>query len=159
MDIGTLTRSVTAGGARYLQLFLQEYAALFPGPVNPSCPRCLTEYLANYKKHCNTMENPCKYRLHAKYENIPLEFGSPVLVSNSTITDEYAKKLLEQPNGIRFFAYIPPQPEPVTQEKAKPEKAAKKTRAAKTVQAPPPESPAMGKEIEADDDISDESTA
>lgn len=152
MDIGTLTRSVTAEGVRYLQLFLKEYTALFPGPVNPSCPKCLTEYLANYKKHYNIMENPCKYRLHAKYENIPLEFGSPVLVNNNTITNEYAQKLLQQPNGSRFFAHIPPQPEPVTQEKTKPEKAAK------TVQAPPSESPAMGKEIEADDDVSQEKT-
>jgi len=157
IDIGTLTRSVTAGGVRYLQLFLQDYTALFPGPVNPSCPKCLNEYLSNYKKHYNNMENSCKYRLHAKYENMPLEFGSPILINNSNITNEYAHKLLEQPNGARFFAFIPPKPEPVIQQLAKAKKAIKKTRTAKKKEIPLPHVvPATGAETETDDDISDE---
>jgi hypothetical protein len=104
MDISTLTRSVTGEGVRYLELFLKEYSSLFPGQLNPSCPKCLTQYLSKYKNHYNTMANTSPYRLHAKYENIPLEFGSHILVNNSNITAEYAKKLLEQPNGERFFA-------------------------------------------------------
>ena len=53
------------------------------------------------------MANTCNYRLHAKYENIPLEFGSPILVNNGNITDEYAQKLLAHNNGERYFAQFP----------------------------------------------------
>jgi len=107
MDISTLTRSVTGEGVRYLELFLKEYSSVFPGQLNPSCPKCLTQYLTKYKNHYNTMANTSPYRLHPKYENIPLEFGSHILVNNSNITAEYAKKLLEQPGGERFFAQLP----------------------------------------------------
>ena len=107
MDIGTLTRSKTSGGVRYLELFLTEYTAVFGGPVNPSCPKCLTQYLSKYKNYFTTMANTSQYRLHAKYENIPLEFGSPILVNNANIITKYALKLLEQPNGERFFAQMP----------------------------------------------------
>lgn len=108
MDIATLTHSVTGEGVRYLELFLKEYLSLFGGPLNPQCPACLTEYLNRYKNHYKQMDTPTtKYRLHAKYENIPLEFGSPVLVNNGNLTEEYAQKLLEQPDGQRFFAVLP----------------------------------------------------
>ncbi|KGO91754.1 hypothetical protein Q766_16055 [Flavobacterium subsaxonicum WB 4.1-42 = DSM 21790] len=115
MDISTLTRSVTDEGVRYLELFLKEFTTLFPGPVNPSCPTCLHAYLTAYKQHYNTMQNTCTYRLHAKYENIPLEFGSPILVNNTNITTAYAKQLLQQPNGQRFFAQLPPKEEPLSE--------------------------------------------
>ena len=108
MDTSTLTRSITGEGVRYLELFLKEYTSLFPGPVNPSCPKCLTQYLAKYKNYYNTMANTSLYRLHAKYENIPLEFGSPILVNNGNITTQYALTLLKQPGGERFFAQLPP---------------------------------------------------
>lgn len=107
MDIATVTRSVTGSGERYLELFLKEYTSIFKEKVNPSCPKCLTEYLNRYKNHFNTMANTCNYRLHAKYENIPLEFGSPILVNNGNITDEYAQKLLTHNNGQRYFSEIP----------------------------------------------------
>lgn len=108
MDIATLTHSVTGEGVRYLELFLKEYLSLFGGPLNPQCPACLTEYLNRYKNHYKQMDTPTtKYRLHAKYENIPLEFGSPILVNNGNLTEEYAQKLLEQPDGQRFFAVLP----------------------------------------------------
>lgn len=54
------------------------------------------------------MANTSPYRLRAKYENIPLEFGSHILVNNSNITTAYALKLLEQSGGERFFAQLPP---------------------------------------------------
>ena len=107
MDIATLSRGTTGEGVRYLELFLREYTALFPGRVTPSCPRCLNEYLTRYKKHYKAMSNPCNYRLLAQYENIPLQFGSPILVNNDNITDEYAEALLSQPNGQRYFAQTP----------------------------------------------------
>lgn len=107
MDIATVTRGIAGSGERYLELFLKEYVSLFKEKVNPSCPKCLTEYLNRYKNHFKTMANTSQYRLHAKYENIPLEFGSPILVNNGNITDEYAQKLLEHKNGERYFALMP----------------------------------------------------
>lgn len=107
MDIHTIAISKGSDGTGYLQLFLQEYTRIFKEKVNPSCPKCLNDYLTRYKNHYKAMENTCKYRLHAKYENIPLEFGSPTLVNNGNITDEYAMKLLEQKNGERYFATLP----------------------------------------------------
>ncbi|KGO85714.1 hypothetical protein Q765_14935 [Flavobacterium rivuli WB 3.3-2 = DSM 21788] len=107
MDIATLTHSVTGKGVPYLEVFLKEYTSLFGGPVNPACPKCLTAYLTNYQNHFNAMQNTCDYKLHKKFENIPLQFGSPILVNNSNITNEYAEILLQQPNGLRFFAEIP----------------------------------------------------
>lgn len=107
MDIATVTRSVSGSGERYLELFLKEYTSIFKEKVNPSCPKCLTEYLTRYKNHYNAMTNTCSYRLHAKYENIPLEFGSPILVNNANITNDYAQKLLAHNNGQRYFSQIP----------------------------------------------------
>lgn len=121
MDVNTIATGKGSDGTLYLQLFLQEYTKLFKEKVNPSCPRCLNDYLTRYKKHYNTMANTCKYRLHAKYENIPLEFGSPILVNNSNITNEYALKLLSHKNGERYFAGLPdpntPAEEPLPKKK------------------------------------------
>lgn len=107
MDIRTVATGSRSDGTRYLQLFLQEYTTVFKEKVNPSCPKCLKMYHDRYKNYFKEMANTCKYRLHAKYENIPLEFGSPVLVNNSNITDEYAKKLLLHKNGERYFKTLP----------------------------------------------------
>jgi len=107
MDIYTITAGIGSDGTRYLQLFLQEYTKLFKEKVNPACPKCLNEYLTRYKNYYKEMANTCKYRLHAKYENIPLEFGSPILVNNANITEDYAKKLLEQAHGLRYFSKLP----------------------------------------------------
>ena len=121
MDIATVTRNVTSSGERYLELFLKEYTSIFNEKVNPACPKCLTQYLTRYKNHYKAMANTCNYRLHAKYENIPLEFGSPILVNNSNITTEYALKLLAHNNGQRYFSQIP-------KEAAKPKSIIKKTK-------------------------------
>lgn len=51
--------------------------------------------------------NDSGYRLKLKYENIPLEFGSRVLVNNSNLTKEYAEKLLQQEGGERYFDVMP----------------------------------------------------
>ncbi|RZK79340.1 MAG: hypothetical protein EOO85_03900 [Pedobacter sp.] len=110
MDISTVMTGTGSDGVRYLQYFLKEYTALFGERVNPGCGNCVTTYLNKYKNHFIEMENQCKYRLHAKYENIPLEFGSPILVNNGNMTNEYALKLLEHKNGDRYFAVMPNQP-------------------------------------------------
>ena len=120
MDISTITHSVRGDGVRYLRLFLGEYTSIFNEKVNPSCPKCLTAYLERYKNHFNTMpQTTTQYRLHAKYENIPLEFGSPILVNNGNLTDAYAKKLLKHKNGERYFAQIPKEKPAETQPKPK----------------------------------------
>lgn len=107
MDLNTVAHGKTGGGVRYLELFLKEYTAVFNETVNPGCNRCLDKYLTKYKNHLKQMANKCKYRLHARYENIPLEFGSPILVNNANITDEYAQILLQKPNGKRYFDVLP----------------------------------------------------
>lgn len=107
MDLNTVAHGKTGGGVRYLELFLKEYTAIFKEKVNPGCNRCLDTYFTKYKNHLKQMANKCKYRLHARYENIPLEFGSPILVNNTNITDEYAQILLQKPNGRRYFDVMP----------------------------------------------------
>lgn len=107
MDVGTITNGVGGDGVRYLESFLKEYTSIFHESVNPGCNKCLTSYLERYKKHFKAMANTSNYKLHLKYENIPLEFGSPILVNNGNITDEYAKKLLKHPNGERYFEQLP----------------------------------------------------
>lgn len=106
MDVSTIATGVSGSGVRYLETFLQEYTALTGETVNPGCNKCLTSYLTKYKKLMAT-ENKSGYRLHAKWENIPLEFGSPILVNNDNITKEYAQQLLDQPDGQRYFAEMP----------------------------------------------------
>jgi hypothetical protein len=130
MDINTVATG-SSGGIRYLQLFLQEYTAIFNEAVNPGCPKCLGEYLKKYKKHFAAMENKCSYRLYAKYENIPLEFGSPILVNNGNITDAYAEKLLGHKNGERYFELLPQRKETFTAEVAHLKKATRKARQVK----------------------------
>ncbi len=63
MTIATLTRGVSGEGERYLELFLRVYSALFPGPLNPQCPRCLNQYLQQYKNHMNATEPTANTRL------------------------------------------------------------------------------------------------
>lgn len=153
VDTHTIMTAVRSDGVRYLQVFLQEYTALFKETVNPGCPKCITTYLNRYKNHFEEMENPCAYRLHNRYENIPLEFGSPVLVNNSNITDEYASKLLEHKNGIRYFAQMPAvvevalEPEPEQNMSSK----AKRTRIKKKLPLPAHPMPVIDPEVEADD--------
>ena len=107
MDISTIATGIDCNGVRYLQSFLKEYTSIFQETVNPGCNKCLNTYINKYKAHFMKNKNTSGYVLHLKYENIPLEFGSPVLVNNGNITDEYAKKLLEHPDGERYFATIP----------------------------------------------------
>ncbi|KGO88096.1 hypothetical protein Q765_03310 [Flavobacterium rivuli WB 3.3-2 = DSM 21788] len=107
MDIDTIRSGKTTDGVRYLELFLKEYISIFGGTVNAGCPKCLTDYLNRYKNHMKTTNNTSGYKLLAKYQNIPLEFGSQILVNDENITKEYADILLSQPGGHRFFLEQP----------------------------------------------------
>lgn len=108
MDISTITTGKTGDGVRYLELFLQEYTRTFNESVNAGCSKCIQSYITKYQNKMKESENTSAYRLQPKYENIPLEFGSAVLVNNGNITDEYAKKLLKShPRGEELFAKMP----------------------------------------------------
>jgi hypothetical protein len=53
------------------------------------------------------MENKSNYKLKEKYNGLPLEFGSNILVNNNNLTDEYAKKLLEKFEAEVIFEEFP----------------------------------------------------
>lgn len=100
----------TTDNVPLLKLFLIDYSKLFhTSTLNPSCSKCLQDYLNNYKNKINKMENPntSQYRLKEKFNNIPLEFGSNIFVNNNNITDEYAEKLLERYNAEKIFDVYP----------------------------------------------------
>lgn len=83
------------------------------------------------------MENQCKYRLHPRYENIPLEFGSPILVNNSNITNEYAEKLLQHKNGERYFSTMPQKQTALIPETGKPHQTKKSKQSKKKAPVKP----------------------
>lgn len=91
-------------------------------------------------------QNTSGYVLHAKYENIPLEFGSPILVNNSNITEEYAQTLLSQDEGERYFYSIPDGAEAKPKAPAKTKESAKPK--ATQAKAPKETKPAAEKESE-----------
>lgn len=53
------------------------------------------------------MQNNSQYRLKEKYNGLPLGFGSPVLVNNSNLTDEYALELLQRFQAETIFDVFP----------------------------------------------------
>ena len=53
------------------------------------------------------MKNNSQYRLKEKYNGIPLNFGSPILVNNSNLTDEYALELLKNHTAEAIFDKFP----------------------------------------------------
>lgn len=64
--------------------------------------------------------NDSGYILKAKYDGIPLGFGSPVLVTNANITKEYAEKLIkEHKRGADLFDKIPEETEETNQDPLK----------------------------------------
>ena len=97
MNIETIVSGKTADDISYLKLFLIDYKKEFNVEVvNPSCSRCLNNYLDSFKKKYNKMENTSNYILKKKREGLQLSFGSSIFVTNKNLTDEYAKKLIER---------------------------------------------------------------
>jgi len=107
MDANAITTGKDSDGVRYLQHFLKEYTSVFNETVNPSCGTCINEYLTKYKRKMSTHKNTSGFKLQPKYENMPLGFGSQLLVNSETITEEQGAHLLSYENGTRFFAEIP----------------------------------------------------
>lgn len=98
-------------GNRYLSEFLRDYKQTFDAPnIEAGCARCLNDY---YLKLTSTLHKMTKvknsgYRLKAKYNGIPLNFGSQIQVFNSNLSDELAEELLEKhPAGAELFDQLP----------------------------------------------------
>ncbi len=111
IDKVTIFNGKDENGNRYLSQFLRDYQETFhPDIINAGCDRCLEDYYQKFIKYLSTMSKKeiTGYKLKEKYNGIPLEFGSPVYVSNANLTDELAKKLLKKhPAGVELFDVIP----------------------------------------------------
>ena len=112
LNINYIIGGKTPDGVALLKLFLTDYQNLFSTKVNPSCSKCLQNYLSNYKNKIYTMENPntSNYRLKPKYNNIALRAfgeGYNVNINNNNITDETALILLERFPAEKIFEKFP----------------------------------------------------
>lgn len=100
-------------GNRYLSQFLSDYKKTFnPDIINAGCKRCLNDYYLKFTKHLamsdKTEKTKSGYALKAKYEGIPLSFGSRTFVTNNNITNEMGDELLKNhPAGEKLFTTIP----------------------------------------------------
>ena len=123
IDKAAIFNGKDENGNRYLSQFLKDYQETFhPDMINAGCLRCLEDYYQTFIKYLSTMSQTKNsgYKLREKYNGIPLEFGSPVQVSNSNLTDEYAEKLLkDHPAGADLFEAIPEGSDEVTVESLK----------------------------------------
>ena len=106
-DIEKIIGGVALDGTRLLKLFLIDYTTIFDEVVNPSCSKCMGNYLLKYKLKIYEMQNNSQYRLKEKYNGIPLDFGSAVLVNNSNLTNEYALELLKRFDKETLFDKFP----------------------------------------------------
>ena len=106
-DIEKIIGGVALDGTRLLKLFLIDYTTMFDEVVNPSCSKCMGNYLSKFKLKIYEMQNNSQYRLKEKYNGIPLNFGSAILVNNSNLTDEYALELLKRFDKETVFDKFP----------------------------------------------------
>lgn len=114
IDKETIFTGKDENGNRYLSQFLRDYSQAFPGTdPNAGCRKCLEDYYTKLIQHISIMrrvKNTSGYVLKAKFEGIPLKFGSPILVNNANITEAYAKELLKRKNGRDLFLETPEVP-------------------------------------------------
>lgn len=115
IDKVTIFKGKDENGNRYLSQFLSDYKRIFNAKeINAGCERCLEDYYLKLIKHLQMGKstNDSGYVLKAKYDGIPLGFGSPVLVTNANITKEYAEKLIKDHKiGADLFDKIPEETE------------------------------------------------
>lgn len=123
IDKATIFTGNDENGNRYLSQFLKDYQQTFnPDLINAGCQRCLEDYYHKFTKYLSTMSKDTKteYKLKAKYEGIPLAFGSRTQVYNSNLTDEMAEELLKtHPRGKELFEVIPEKKETAKKTKVK----------------------------------------
>ena len=132
IKIENILSGKTAEGVTYLDLFLEDFKKVFnvKNP-NKNCNICIKEYHRRYIQKLQEMATDCKYTLHKKYNGLPLEISgknSIISVTNSNITDEYAKILLKrfkEPSTI--FSKFPKE-EPIKEELQQEETPKKRTR-------------------------------
>lgn len=111
IDKVTIFKGSDKNGNRYLNAFLSEYKDIFnPDMVNAGCQRCLEDYYINFINYLQmgVEKKVTGYVLKSKYNGIPLEFGSGVLVTNTNMTQEYGDILLNNHSrGKELFDKIP----------------------------------------------------
>jgi hypothetical protein len=84
-------------GSSMLVSFLKYYSEVSGVKVlNAGCSKCLQQYYKDLKQKHIMKNNKSTYRLHAKFNNIPLRFGSSIFVNNENITDELAEALVSR---------------------------------------------------------------
>ena len=99
-------------GSRLISQFAKEYKERTGNSICVTCPSSKQKF-NEFKKQKKMSKS--KYVLKAKYNGIPLKFGSNVLVTNSNMTDEYGKQLLKNhPRGKELFESIPDGGEEIT---------------------------------------------
>lgn len=112
-DKKTIFEGKDEKGNRYLSQFLRDYKQVFPkAEINAGCGKCLEDYYTKLINHQAMKKGKPThgYKLKAKFEGIPLHFGSQVLVTNANLTEAYAKELLKRKNGKNLFSKIPEDP-------------------------------------------------
>lgn len=112
LDKVTIFEGRDENGNRYLSRFLSDFKKEFnPDTINAGCQRCLEDYYLKFTKHLSKMGNKksqSDFILKAKYNGIPLEFGSQTFVNNSNIDAEKALKLLKgHKKGKELFEKLP----------------------------------------------------
>lgn len=135
IKIENIIGGVSSDGVSYLDLFLEDFKKVFnvKNP-NKNCNTCIREYYKRYTQRLHEMETNCKYILHKKYNGLPLEISgknSSISVTNSNITDAYAKILLKRfKDPSKVFSTYPKELPEVVVEEVKPteETPKKKTR-------------------------------
>jgi len=97
-------------GNRYLNEFLRDYKTAFnPAIIEAGCRRCLNDYYSKLTQSLHKMKTvKTAYKLKAKYNGIPLKFGSRIQVSNTNLTDALAEELIKNhPRGADLFEIVP----------------------------------------------------
>lgn len=111
IDKVVIFKGTDENGNRYLSQFLKDYQQLTGAKeLNVGCGNCLEDYYKKYIQNFSTMskKNKSGYVLKAKYDGIPLKFGSRTFVSNRNMTDQLAKELIKNhPKGEDLFDAIP----------------------------------------------------
>ena len=90
---------VNPDGSKMLDTFLKTYSRETGVPLsnlNPSCRNCLTSYYNELLKKNRKMSKQSDYKLKNKFNGLPLAFGSPVLVTNANITNDYAETIISR---------------------------------------------------------------
>jgi len=94
-------------GNRLFPQFAQDYHSVFQTDVCPNC-KDFPVKVQNFLIKIKMSKEESNFKLKEKYDGLPLEFGSQVYVSNASITNENALKLLKtHPKGKDLFQTLP----------------------------------------------------